>query len=118
MRKISQFLLATSCVLAWSLAVAGTLPASAEETPTFTLELDDGKITPLRLEVPAGTRFKIALVNKGSTPAEFESSQLRKEKVLAPGAHSSLVFTKLDPGEYEFIDEFHPEAPKGVIVAR
>lgn len=112
MRKISWFL------LAGSLAIAGMVPVRAADEPVFTLEFEDGKVTPLRLEVPAGARFKIELVNKGRTPAEFESGALRKEKVLAPGARSSLVFKTLDPGEYEFIDEFHPEAPKGVIAAR
>lgn len=114
MCKVSWFLLAGSIAI----AAAGVVPARAEEDPVFTLEFDDGRITPLRLEVPARTRFKIELVNKGQTPAEFESGELRKEKVLAPGANSSVVVKTLDPGEYEFVDEFHPEAPKGVIVAR
>jgi uncharacterized cupredoxin-like copper-binding protein len=90
----------------------------AAEDPVFTLEFEDGKITPLRVEVPARTRFKIELHNKGKSAAEFEMEKPHKEKVLAPGAQSSVVFKTLDPGEYEFIDEFHPEAPKGVIVAR
>ena len=30
------------------------------------------------------SRLVIELVNKGQSPAEFESKQLRKEKVLAP----------------------------------
>lgn len=108
MCKVSWFLLA--------FAIAATVQAHAEEEPVFAIDFEDGKISPLRLEVPAGTRLKIELRNKGQTPAEFESGVLRREKVLAPGAQSSLVFRTLDPGEYEFIDEFHPEAPKGVIV--
>ncbi len=98
--------------------LAGPAPSIAEELPTFVLEFEDGKITPLRLEVPARTRFKIELRNKGKSAAEFEMEKPHKEKVLAPGAQSSVVFKTLDPGDYEFIDEFHPEAPKGVIVAR
>lgn len=112
MRKVSWFL------LVGSIAIATAGFAHAEDEPVFALEFDDGKITPQRLEVPARTRFKIEVLNKGRTPAEFESGALRKEKVLAPGARSSVVFRTLDPGEYEFIDELHPETPKGVIVAR
>jgi len=107
-----------SLILAALMLLAGPARSIAEEMPTFVLELEDGKITPLRLEVPAGTRFKIELHNKGKSAAEFEMEKPHKEKILAPGAQSSLVFKTLDPGEYEFIDEFHPEAPKGVIVAR
>jgi hypothetical protein len=37
--------------------------------------------------------------------------------VLAPGSKSSLVIRTLDPGEYEFFDDFHPQA-KGTLVAK
>jgi len=98
--------------------LGGSDRSVAAEDPVFRLEFEDGKITPLKLEVPARTRFKIEIYNKGKTAAEFEMEKPHKEKVLAPGAQSSIVFKTLDPGEYEFIDEFHPEAPKGVIIAK
>jgi hypothetical protein len=90
----------------------------AEEEPVFKLDFEDGRITPLRIEVPAGKRFKIEIRNRGKSAAEFEMDKPHREKVLAPGAQSFVVFKTLDPGEYVFTDEFHPEAPKGAIVAR
>lgn len=35
--------------------------ASAADDPTFRIEFSDGVITPLELEVPANTRFRIEL---------------------------------------------------------
>jgi hypothetical protein len=93
-------------------------PALAEEEPTFAIEFHDGKVDPARLEVPANRRFKIELRNTGDTPAEFESGELRKEKVLAPNSTAVLVIKTLDPGEYSFFDDFHPDAPKAVLVAK
>jgi Cupredoxin-like domain len=90
----------------------------AEDEPVFTIEFRDGTVTPLRVEVPANRRFKIELRNSGATPAEFESNELHKEKVLAPDSTSVLVFRTLDPGEYPFFDDFHPDAPKAVLVAK
>ncbi|MFO1097514.1 MAG: cupredoxin domain-containing protein [Xanthobacteraceae bacterium] len=90
----------------------------AEDEPVFRIEFNNGKVTPLRLEVPAKTRFKLELHNVGSEPAEFESKELRKEKVLAPGASSTLVIRTLDPGEYDFFDDFHLDAPPAVLVAK
>jgi len=90
----------------------------AEEDPIFRVEFKDGVVTPLRLEVPAKRRFKLELHNLGQTPAEFESRELRKEKVLAPGTSSTLVIRTLDPGEYDFFDDFHPDAPPAVLVAK
>jgi hypothetical protein len=99
-----------------SLVAAGN-PAFAADEPTFALEFKDGTVTPTRIEVPAKTRFKLELKNSGKTPAEFETRSPKWEKVLAPGSKSSLVIRTLDPGEYEFFDDFHPQA-KGTLVAK
>ena len=91
--------------------------AHAADLPTFKLEMNDGKLNPARIEVPAGQRIKIEVRNTGKGAAEFESVQLRKEKVLAPGADSFVVISPLQPGEYKFFDDFHQQA-QGVIVAK
>lgn len=106
-RKIAMF-----AVLA---SLAGTVHAA--DLPTFKLEMNDGKLNPARIEVPAGQRIKIAIRNTGKGAAEFESVQLRKEKVLAPGGDSFVVIAPLEPGEYKFFDDFHQQA-QGVIVAK
>lgn len=99
-----------------ALLLAGT--AHAEALPVFRLELNDGQLKPARLVVPAGKRFKIEIFNRGKTPVEFESLQLRKEKVLAPGAQSFVVFNPLSAGEYKFFDEFHMATAQGVLVVK
>lgn len=92
--------------------------AQAAELPTFKLELADGKLNPARLEVPAGQRIRIEVKNTGKSAVEFESLQLRKEKVLAPGDESVVVIAPLSPGEYKFFDDFHQATAQGVIVAK
>jgi hypothetical protein len=100
------------------LIAAPLAPAFAEDVASFRIEFNDGKVEPLRLQVPANKTIEIELVNKGQGPAEFESKQLRKEKVLAPGATVTMVIRGLDPGEYDFFDDFHPDAPPAVLVAK
>jgi hypothetical protein len=100
------------------LAGAAIGSAYAEDEATFRIEFNDGVVAPRRLEVPANRRLVLELVNKGKSPAEFESRELRKEKVLAPDSSSSLVIRTLDPGEYDFFDDFHPDAPPSVLVAK
>jgi len=92
--------------------------ALAEELPTFTIEMKDGVMTPDHLDVPAGKDVKIVIKNTGTTPAEFESKRLRKEKVLAPGAESFVVLRGLSAGDYTFFDDFRPGAAQGTITAR
>lgn len=101
--------------------LAGIFPATAaraEDMPVFTVEFNDGAVAPLRLEVPANKPFKIVLHNKGKTPAEFESIELHREKVLAAESSSFMVIQRLAPGEYPFFDDFHPNAPQAVLVAK
>lgn len=97
---------------------AVSAPARAEEEYSFRIEFRDGTIEPLRLEVPAKSRIRLQLVNLGDTPAEFESTELRKEKVLAPKSESVMVIRTLDPGEYSFFDDFHPGLPPAILVAK
>jgi plastocyanin len=98
------------------LAVAA-VAAHADDAFTAKLEMADGKFTPARIEVPAGKRIRIEVSNTGKNAAEFESVQLRKEKVLAPGAASVVVIAPQSPGEYKFFDDFH-QSSQGVIVVK
>ena len=102
--------------LAWLAAVS--TGAWAQEVVLFKLVAKDGRFHPPNLEVPAGKRIKIEISNEGTTPIEFESLPLKQEKVLAPGAKSSVVINPLKPGEYPFFDEFHPDTSRGRIIAR
>lgn len=103
------------CLAALCLMIGMGAPALAADLPTFTLTFNaDGTFEPARLEVPAG-RFKLILVNQSKEPVEFESLQLRKEKVLGPGVTSFVVLSISRPGEYPFFDDFHQDA-KGTLV--
>ncbi|MBB3648264.1 hypothetical protein FHX14_004489 [Rhizobium sp. BK619] len=100
-------------------ALFGATPVVAGGAdPVFRVHFSNGLISPTVIEVPANTRFKLQLQNDGSTPIEFESIPLRKEKVLAPGASSFLVFRSLDPGDYAFFDDFHLDMPPARLVAK
>jgi hypothetical protein len=104
-------------VLVLGLLAVAAVPARAGDMPSFRVEMHGATITPSRLEVPANTPFKLEITNAGKEPAEFESAALHKEKVLAAGVTSDLVFRRLPAGEYDFFDDFHPDA-KAVLVAR
>jgi len=68
--------------------------------------------------VPANLPFKIELHDTGNTPGEFESTELHLEKVLAAQSSSFIVIRRLAPGEHRFFDDFHPDAPQAVLVAK
>ncbi|HCH49105.1 MAG TPA: cupredoxin domain-containing protein [Proteus sp.] len=103
-------------ILLLLLMVSSTLFAA--EKYTVELEMRDGELIPQLLEVPAKTPIRIKIRNTGTSPVEFESTQLRKEKVLAPGASSVVVIAPLKPGRYTFFDDFHLSHPQGEIIAK
>lgn len=92
--------------------------ALAQDMPVYKLVAKDGVFDPATIEVAAGKKFTIELTNQGSGPMEFESKDLKQEKVIAKGAKSSMVINALKPGTYVFLDEHKPDAPKGKIVAK
>lgn len=101
-------------VLAASLA----LPALAAELPSFKLVARDGMFEPSVIEVPAGKRFQLEISNQGKTAIEFESRDLKQEKVIAPGAKATVVIRALKAGEYRFFDEFHEKTGQGKLVVK
>ncbi len=105
-------------VAALGFAAGWRLDAHAQELPVYEVVAKDGRLFPPRLEVPTGQRIKLIVKNEGKRPIEFENLEMRVEKVLAPGATSFVVLPKLKPGEYEFIDEFHMDTGKMLVIAK
>lgn len=102
----------------FGLFLASTAAVAADDMPTFLLVMKDGRLFPATIEVPANTKFRLEVRNEGPGATEFESLELRKELVLAPGVTRKLVFFPLKPGSYKFFDEFHPDTAQGLIVAK
>lgn len=108
-----------SIVLTLSLIASGfSLPAIADELPNYSLTIKAGRFIPETLEVPANTKFRLLIKNEGPGPEEFESLELKKEKVLGEGVSSFLIFQPLKPGSYPFFGEFHPDTARGKILAK
>ena len=50
-----------------------------------------------------------------SIAAEFESDALHVEKIIPPGGQASVHVRALEPGRYNFFDDFH-RATQGFLV--
>ncbi|MFT5693694.1 MAG: hypothetical protein ACI92E_003037 [Oceanicoccus sp.] len=92
--------------------------ACVAETPTFTLEIKEHLFFPSELVIPANVKVRLSIRNQDSTPEEFESYELNREKVI-PGKSKAIVFIgPLKPGEYPFFGEFHPKTAQGKVIAK
>jgi plastocyanin len=102
-------------------AIAMLLPAAAlaaDDVAPFKLVARDGVFEPTTIEVPAGKRFRLEVSNDGKTAMEFESRELKQEKVIPPGKKAVLTINALKAGEYKFFDEFHEKTGQGKVVAK
>lgn len=89
------------------------LAADAE----VSLVIRDHRFEPAEIRVPAGQKIKLVVHNQDATPEEFESHQLNREKLIAPGAKANIFIGPLKPGRYPFFGEFHEKTARGAVVA-
>jgi plastocyanin len=97
------------------LAIAAAMPALAD-TPSYTILLKGGQFVPSEVQIPAGVKVKLVVRNGNTTPSEFESNQFHREKVVAPGREITVFVGPLNPGRYEFFDDFHPSTRGHLVV--
>ena len=81
------------------------------------LTIEKNRFQPDEVRVKAGTPFVLVVTNKDTTPEEFESKELRIEKVI-PGSKTLKIRVRaLKPGSYPFVGEYHEATAKGRIIA-
>ena len=106
-------------VAAAGLAVAVVATGSharAEDIPT--VQFHQHRFVPDRIVVPAGVKFRLMVTNTDDTADEFESTDLNREKLVAPGQTITVFLGPLDAGEYKFFGDFHQDTAQGVMVAK
>ena len=84
----------------------------------YVLVIKDHKFQPAELNVPAGKKIKIVIENRDTSPEEFESHSLNREKLIAANGSVSIYIGPLTVGRYPFYGEFNEATAQGVIVAK
>ncbi len=101
-------LIASLLLISWSACAAA---------PVFEVEIRDHLFYPAEFAVPAGKKIKLIVYNRDSTPEEFESYELNREKVIMGSSKAVIFIGPLKPGEYPFFGEFNPKTAQGKVVA-
>ncbi len=102
--------------------VAGAAPARAQApaattaAPEIALAIEQHKFTPEEIKVKAGQPFVLVITNKDATPEEFESKELKVEKIIPGNKTLKVRMAPLKPGTYKFFGEYHEATAKGRIV--
>lgn len=112
---MTRYTLAASALLC--AAAFAFAPAANAQEATASLTIRNHRFEPSTLTVKAGQKIKLSVTNAGTGPAEFESSELNREKVIAAGSTVTIYIGPLEAGTYPFFDDFD-QANRGQIVAK
>lgn len=103
--------------LAVTVAAALLLAAGAAHADTVKLSITikDQKFDPAELHAPPGQPIEIAVKNLNPIVSEFESADLHFEKIVPAGGQGVVYVRPLQPGRYNFYDDFH-HATQGYLI--
>jgi hypothetical protein len=96
-------------------AASVCFPAMADHS--ISISVKNHRFQPAQIQAPAKTPIELRVKNLDSTAMEFESDKLHVEKVVNGNSEAVIRVNPLDPGRYEFYDDYHQEAT-GVLVVR
>lgn len=105
---ILQFCLFVLCI--------GNVAYAAYEIIEVDLFIKDHKFDPEILELPAGKKIRITVHNQDATIEEFESIDLKREKIILGNSKAIIILAPLKAGEYKFFGDFHEETAQGKII--
>lgn len=86
------------------------------DTIQLKLVIENGRFEPGEFKVPAGKRVEIYVENKGPGAEEFESKDLKREKVVPQGQTVKVTLGTLNKGTYKIFGDYHSDTAKGKIV--
>lgn len=101
-----------------ALGAGFSAPDALAADDTFTVTIKDHRFDPSQLDVPAGRKLKLVIKNLDPTPEEFESHDLKREKIIAGKGQATITIGPLKPGTYKFVGEYHESTAQGQIVAK
>jgi hypothetical protein len=104
-------------VILAGIAVTLSLAPAVTRAQEFTLIIKNHQFSPAEIKVPANKRVKLTVVNDDGTPEEFESHEMKVEKVIPGNSKAVVRIGPLKPGRYPFVGEFHEDSAKGTVIA-
>ena len=90
----------------------------AKEVLEINIIIKNHQFIPDKIEIPSNRKIKLIVHNQDSTIEEFESHDLKREKIIPANSKKRIVLAPLKPGEYKFFGEFHEETAQGILIVK
>ncbi len=104
-------------ILFW-LFNANAFAQENESKNEFLVQIKNHSFIPNTINIDANKPFKLIIENLDNTLEEFESDDLKKEKLV--GANKKIIINvqALATGEYKFYGDFHQKTAQGKIIVK
>jgi hypothetical protein len=84
----------------------------------YEVVIKDHRFIPDTIEMSAGERHRLIVMNSDATAEEFESYELNREKIIAGNSKAVIFLAPLEAGAYPFFGEFNMDTAQGRIVVK
>ena len=102
-----------------SLFFSIALPHTAyAKTPMITIKIKNHLFYPDEVHIPPNKKIKLFVINEDSTPEEFESYELNREKIIMGNGKAVIFIGPLKKGRYLFFGEFYPKTAQGTVIVK
>lgn len=101
-------------------AVLGLFASAAAfaEDPVVRVSIHEHRFEPAELSVPANQKVKLLISNLDSSAEEFESYELKREKVIPGNTEGVVYIGPLAPGSYPFFGDFNQATAQGRVIVK
>ncbi len=97
--------------------IATAVPALADE-PKVSITIRDDGFAPAEVQVPTGTKIELSITQRAEKRGRVRKQGAAPRKGDPAGRDRRRVYVgPLQPGRYEFFDDFHP-TNRGFLVAK
>lgn len=93
-------------------------PLSFADEPSFDITIKDHRFTPSEITIPKDTKVWLVIINQDATAEEFESHDLHREKIIPGNSRAVIRVGPLQPGNYQFVGEFHEDTAHGNLIVK
>ncbi len=125
MKNWVRLYVAVVAVMVFGIVIAGKafaleVPAASQAAAVhnITLTLKDHKFDKTEVEAPANQKFTITVINQDATAEEFESNDMRREKIVPGNGTITVNVGPLKPGVYKYFGEYHEDLAKGTLTVK
>jgi plastocyanin len=101
------------CILSFSF-----MGCKQQADRTIEIKINNHRFEPDTVNITTGEKVELVINNLDDTAEEFESFELKRERIIPAKSEAKILIGPLQPGTYKFFGEFHEKTAQGTIIVK